>query len=62
MILGEFLCDHQYLSAFTGRERWPISSGRSQKTFRSRFELETEKCPGLKPKGISVHSWRSKVF
>ncbi len=29
---------------------------------RGRFELETEKCPGLKPKGISVQIWRCKVF
>jgi hypothetical protein len=33
MIRGEFLCDHQDLSAFTSRERWPIPSGMSQKPY-----------------------------
>ena len=33
MIPGEFLCHHQYLNAFTRRERWAISSGMSHKTY-----------------------------
>ena len=39
MIPGEFLCDRQYLSAFTGRERWPISPSMSQKTYLRGFSV-----------------------
>jgi hypothetical protein len=33
MIHSEFVCDHRYLTAFSGCERWAMASGMSEKPY-----------------------------